>query len=234
MDKFKYIAAIKQIETNKLVSTAELYVRNYREICLEHSLKYRSTFASDSPKFKFEEIKHMYKCYRYALNRFGELSTRILPSFLYDDCNRIQINLLYITCELEYTHMTNARDYSVFIDLFKFDTELIMPSGTSYIEALNSIISDNPVHFKSIQWNHHLTYFDQYSTEQDANPQKLAYAIRHKQVNFPDKPQTIWDWFTADLVKMVSTIESTNVDADITKLQQQINALTELKETYAK
>lgn len=234
MDKFKYVAAIKQIESNALVSKAELYVRNYRDLCVNRSLKYRSTFISDSPELKFEEIKHMYKCYRYALNRFAELSTRTLPDFLYDDCNMIQTNLLYITCELEYTNMSNARDYSVFIDLFEFDTKLIMPLGTNYIEVLNSIISDNPVHFKSIKWNHNLTYFDKCSTEQNDEFRRLTYATRHKQVNFPDKPQTIWDWFIQDCADKVQNSKlPSDIDADITKLQQQINALTALKETYA-
>ena len=64
--------------------------------------------------------------------------------------------------------------------------------------------------------------------------QQLIYAIRHKQVNFPDKPQTIWDRFIKYVTAQAQDITQHECDREILKLEQQIAAIKAFREYYDK
>ena len=64
--------------------------------------------------------------------------------------------------------------------------------------------------------------------------QRLIYAIRYKQVNFPNKPQTIWDLFLEEMRKQADNVTDTQINNECIKLNQQIKALKSFKEYYVK
>ena len=228
MDLFKYTASVKEIETCKTVSELEELVRLYHARCpsARHLVK-------PSP-----EQKHYYKLWTLALKKFESKSKRILPMFLTQDLSTLQTNLITSMLEAENENkiycaspnFTKVPTYEEFIDWFEFDDILNLYSSDKYVKKLNSIIGDKPVHFKVI-FNYNSDAFDSYSTNLHKKHQTLVYAIRYKQVNFPDKPQTIWDMFIEECVKEAKTFEVSEqeVNTDILKLQQQISALEALK-----
>lgn len=228
MDNFKYMAAVKQLELCNLVSEMEKHVRKYNSLCNKHNLKWTDFSSCEQP---YEETKHVFKCYAYSLKRFKEMSSRTLPAFLYEDYRRIQTNLLK-RLFLHNSYMNPAREYKELMDLLEFSPDIYMPLGVDNVEILNSIILDNPVHFRTINWNNRLTDFDRNSTQLNKAEGLLTYAIRHKQVNFPDKPQTIWDWYMKDLEASIDKQTKPDIDSDIIKLKQQIAALEGLKDYY--
>lgn len=124
---------------------------------------------------------------------------------------------------------TKTPTYEEFMDWFEFDTHLELYPSYWHIEQFNTIIGTNPVHF-TVTFNCVLDAFDRETTTLIQEQQILAYAIRHKQVNFPDKHQTIWDMFIADNISKASNILKPDVNKDITKLKQQIKALETLPE----
>lgn len=228
MDLFKYTASVKEIETCKTIGDLERLVRLYHSKC---PLTRHMIFPSDEQKF-------YYKLWTLALKTFEAKSKRILPMFLTHDLASLQVNLITSMLEAELENkiyyaspnFTKVPSYEEFMDWFEFDDTLNLHSSYKYVEKLNSIIGDKPVHFKVI-FNYHSANFDNYSTELHNKHQYLVYAIRYKQVNFPDKPQTIWDMFIEECVKEAQYIELSEeqVNSNVLKLEQQISALEALK-----
>ena len=228
MDLFKYTASVKEIETCKTVGELEKLVRLYYSKCpsARHTL-------TPSP-----EQKYYYKLWTLAFKKFESKSKRILPMFLTQDLSTLQTNLITSMLEAELekktyhasTNFTKVPTYEEFMDWFEFDDVLNLYSSDKYVENLNSIIEDRPVHFKVI-FNYSSDQFESYSTNLHQKHQNPVYAIRYKQVNFPDKPQTIWDTFIEECVKEAKTFEVSEqeVNTDIIKLQQQISALEAFK-----
>ena len=228
MDLFKYTASVKEIETCKTVGKLEELVRLYHARCpsARHLVK-------PSP-----EQKHYYKLWTLALKKFESKSKKILPMFLTKDLSTLQTNLITSMLEAELEKkvyyaspkFTKVPTYEEFMDWFEFDDVLNLFNSHRHVEKLNSIIEDKPVHFKVV-FNYSPDHFENYSTNLHEKHQNLVYAIRYKQVNFPDKPQTIWDMFIEDCVKEAKTFEVSEqeVNTDILKLQQQISALEALK-----
>ena len=228
MDLFKYTASVKEIETCTTISKLEELVRLYHARCpsARHLVK-------PSP-----EQKHYYKLWTLALKKFESKSKRILPMFLTQDLSTLQTNLITSMLEAELEkkiyyaspNLTKAPTYEEFMDWFEFDDVLNLFNSHKYVEKLNSIIGDKPVHFKVI-FNYSSDHFESYSTNLHQKHQDLVYAIRYKQVNFPDKPQTIWDMFIQDCIKEINYLEvnEEQVNSDVIKLEQQISALKALK-----
>ena len=228
MDLFKYTASVKEIETCKTVSELESLVRLHYSKCP----KSRGSITP-SP-----EQKHYYKLWTLALKKFESKSKRILPMFLTQDLSNLQTNLITSMLEAENENkvyyaspnFTKVPTYEEFMDWFEFDDVLNLFSSYKYVESLNSIIEDNPVHFKVV-FNYSSDHFDSCSTNLFKAHQHLVYAIRYKQVNFPNKPQTIWDMFIEYCVKESKFIEVSEeqINSDVLKLEQQISALKAFK-----
>lgn len=228
MDLFKYTASVKEIETCKTVGELESLVRMYHARCpLERHL------VKPSP-----EQKHYYKLWTLAFKTFGTKTKIELPKFLTETLLNLHTSLItsMLEAELEkkiyyaYPNFTKVPTYEEFMDWFEFYDVLNLHPSHKYVESLNDIIKNNPVHFKVV-FNYSPDQFESYSTNLNQKHQNLVYAIRYKQVNFPDKPQTIWDMFIEDCVKKAKTFEVSEqeVNTDIIKLQQQISALKALK-----
>lgn len=230
MDLFKYTASLKELEMCSRVGEMELFVRKYSTLC--------PRFSSE---LKVDSI-YYYKLYTYSLNRFKTLSKRSLPDFIYDQKETAQINILATMLE---AHMEDSEKgynrksqifiktptYEEFMDYFEFDNSLTLHSSDWYVEKLNQIIGDKPVHFK-VTFNYSNSVFDRFSTKLSESQKTLLYAIRYKQVNFPDKPQTIWDMFIEDFKQEVlksDLSQLSTIDQQILKLQQQIKALQSLE-----
>ena len=228
MDLFKYTASVKEIETCKTIGELERLVRMYHARC--PSARH---LINPSP-----EQKYYYKLWTLALKKFQSKSKKILPMFLTQDLSTLQTNLITSMLEAELEKkvyhaspkFTKVPEYEEFMDWFEFDDTLNLFPSYKYVESINSIIEDKPVHFKVI-FNYNSDHFDNYSTDLQQKYQNLVYAIRYKQVNFPDKPQTIWDMFIEDCVKEAKHFEVSEdeVNTNIIKLQQQISALEAFK-----
>ena len=228
MDLFKYTAAVKEIEICKTIGELEELVRLYHSRCPK----------SRDAINPLDKQKFYYKLWTLALKKFQSKSKRILPMFLTQDLSTLQTNLITSMLEAEEEkkiyyaspNFTKVPTYEEFMDWFEFDDTLNLFPSYRYVENLNSIIEDKPVHFKVI-FNYSSDQFESYSTNLHQKHQHLVYAIRYKQVNFPDKPQTIWDMFIEDCVKEAKYFEVSkeDVDRNIIKLQQQISALEAFK-----
>ena len=228
MDLFKYTASVKEIETCTTIGKLEELVRLYHSKC-------PSARNSISPS---PEQKYYYKLWTLALKNFESKSKKILPMFLTQDLSTLQTNLITSMLEAELEkkayyasqNFTKVPTYEEFMDWFEFDDTLNLHPSHKYVEKLNSIIQDKPVHFKVV-FNYSSDHFDSCSTNLKENYQNLVYAIRYKQVNFPDKPQTIWDMFIEECVKESKFMEvnEEQVNSDVLKLEQQISALKALK-----
>ena len=228
MDLFKYTASVKEIETCTTIGKLEELIRLYHARCpsARHLIK-------PSP-----EQKHYYKLWTLALKKFESKSKKILPMFLTETLSTLQTNLITSMLEAELekkiylasSNFTKVPTYEEFMDWFEFDDTLNLFPSYKYVENLNSIIGDKPVHFKVV-FNYSPDAFDSYSTNLFKAHQHLVYAIRYKQVNFSDKPQTIWDMFIEYCIKESKFIEVTEeqVNSDVLKLEQQISALKALK-----
>ena len=228
MDLFKYTASVKEIETCKTIGKLEELVRMYHAKCpsARHLI------------FPSPEQKYYYKLWTLALKKFESKTKRELPKFLTETLLTLQTNLITSMLEAELENkvyhaspkFTKVPTYEEFMDWFEFDDTLNLFPSYKYVESLNSIIEDKPVHFKVV-FNYSSDQFESYSTNLHQKHQNLVYAIRYKQVNFPDKPQTIWDTFIEECVKEAKTFEVSEqeVNTDIIKLQQQISALEAFK-----
>lgn len=225
MNLFEYKARVKELEMCKFVKDLEAFVRHYNSKLKKY---YRISL----------EDKYYYKLYALSLKLFKNKSNKILPDFIYSNYKEAQQSILIGLFE---AHLVKKRHYSAsqeftqtptyeeFMDWFEFDTHLELDRSNWHVEQFNTIIGANPVHF-TVTFNYSLDAFDRESTTLIKEQQILAYAIRHKQVNFPNKPQTIWDMFIADSISKAGNILKPDVNKDITKLKQQIKALETLPE----
>lgn len=228
MDLFKYTASVKEIETCKTVGELERLVRLYQARC--PSVRHR-IFPSDEQKF-------YYKLWTLALKTFKSKSKRALPNFLTEELATLQTDLITSMLEAEYENkmylaspnFTKVPTYEELMDWFEFDDTLNLHYSHRHVEKLNDIVKDKPVHFKVV-FNYSSDAFDSYSTNLHHPHQHLLYAIRHKQVNFPNKPQTIWDRFIEHCVKEAkrTDVSEEEIDSNVVKLEQQISALKALK-----
>ncbi len=228
MDLFKYTAFVKEIETCKTVGKLEELVRLHHARCPSE----RHTITP-SPEQKF-----YYKLWTLALKKFESKTKRELPKFLTQDLLNLHTSLITSMLEAELEkkiyyaspNFTKVPTYEEFMDWFEFDDTLNLHPSCKYVENLNSVIGDKPVHFKVV-FNYSSDHFESYSTNLHQKHQHLVYAIRYKQVNFPDKPQTIWDMFIENCVKESKFIEVSEeqINSDVLKLEQQISALKALK-----
>lgn len=225
MNLFEYKARVKELEMCKLVKDLEEFVRHYNSKLNEY---YKISLKD----------KYYYKLYALSLKLFKTKSNKKLPDFIYSNYKKVQQSILISLFEahlVEKTHYVASKEftqtptYEEFMDWFEFDTHLELYPSYWYIEQFNTIIDTNPVHF-TVTFNYILDAFDKESTALIKEQQILAYAIRHKQVNFPDKPQTIWDMFIADSISKAGNILKPDVNKDIIKLKQQIKALEALPE----
>lgn len=238
MNLFTYRIAEKEIELCRTVSELETLIRKYVDQLRELPI---STYWVRAPKdSNIESQIFIYKLLTLSLKHFVLKSKKTLPDFIYVQKQSSQQALLTWILGWDkkpYNSPFNrAVEYTQFMDWFEFDTVLELPPyHTDYVEALNEIIGTNPIHFKVI-FNNKLTDFDMYSTHLNPTTQQLIYAIRYKQVNFPNKPQTIWDLFISKLIAECKRIHNFELDVapEILKLKQQISALKSLKGYYDK
>ncbi len=236
MNLFTYRAAEKEIELCKTVSELETLIRGYATQLSKLPINsYWNTVPKDS---NIESQIFIYKLLTLSLKHFVFKSKRKLPDFIcIQHLNSQQALLTWILgWDKPYYKgpFDKVTEYTQFMDWFEFDTVLeLPPHHTDYVEALNGIIGTNPIHFKVI-FNNNLTVFDMYSTHLNPTTQHLIYAIRYKQVNFPNKPQTIWDLFLKEMRKQARDINEAEVARECLKLEQQINALKSFKEYYVK
>ena len=206
------MASVKQIQMATKVSELEVLVRKYHGMVN----RWQSTFNQT-------DICH-YKLLTLALNRHAEKSKAILPDFLYDYKwtlhNNIINSLLKQPGELP--------TYKFLIDLLEFDSVLTIPRNNYFLETLNSIIGNQPIHF-TINWNlTYLTEFDSCSTEHDRKIQLYLAGVRYKQVNFPTQYQTVIESYLNYYLPTPESLDKQELADSITKLQQHISAIEEL------
>ena len=226
MNLIDYKLRINELNNCRYVKDLEQLVR-----------KYDAWLPRYSHEFKPDHIFE-YKLFVLSLNLFKQKSNRILPDFIYDKhktCQKVILSSLLEANkprERKYyvsQHFTKEPTYEELMDWFEFDSHIEMDNSEWYVEKLNNIIDSNPIHF-AITFNYFMTPFDRNSTELEQDEQLLVYSIRHKQVNFPNKPQTVWDIFIADNTKNVAISSKEFYDKQILKLEQQISALKAIHE----
>lgn len=234
MNPFIYAIALKELELCTKLSTLEELIRKYVELT-ENSIR---DFYRPKKLEQMQKVILYYKLLCFGLNLFSARSKKILPDFIYKQRINAQSIILSEILKIPLNPstpscFTQLPTYEEFMDYFEFDTKLSLPSFSRYIEVLNSIIGNRPIHF-DITFNYSLELFEINSTELPKCFKALTYAIRYKQVNFPNKPQTIWDLFISKLIAECRQIHNFELDVapEILKLKQQISALKALKGYY--
>ena len=206
------MASIKQIQSATKVSELEALVR-----------KYHGMINAWKSNFDQTDICH-YKLSTLALNRHAEKSKAILPEFLYEYKRNLHdsiINSLLI-------NPGNLPTYEFLMDVLEFDSVLTMPRNDYFLDTLNSIIGNQPIHF-TINWTStYLTDFDRYSTELPRSIQLYLAGVRYKQVNFPTQYQTVIESYLNYYLPTPESLDKQALTDSITKLQQHISAIQEL------
>ena len=212
MNPLLYMASVKQIQMATKVSELETLVRKYHGMV--------NTWKSN---FDQTDICH-YKLLTLALNRHAEKSKAVLPEFLYAHkakLHNIIINSLLID-------PSNLPTYEFLMDVLEFDSVLTIPDNTYFLETLNSIIGNQPIHF-TIDWDlTYLTSFDSWSTELPGSIQLYLAGVRYQQVNFPTQYQTVLESYLNYYRPAPESLDKQALADSITKLQQHISALEEL------
>ena len=212
MNPLIYMASIKQIQSATKVSELEALVR-----------KYHGMINAWKSNFDQTDICH-YKLSTLALNRHAEKSKAILPEFLYEYKRNLHdsiINSLLI-------NPGNLPTYEFLMDVLEFDSVLTMPRNDYFLDTLNSIIGNQPIHF-TINWTStYLTDFDRYSTELPRSIQLYLAGVRYKQVNFPTQYQTVIESYLNYYLPTPESLDKQALTDSITKLQQHISAIQEL------
>lgn len=236
MDLFIYTATVKELQLCKTSSRLEELIRQYVPIIKKLPI---GNWWINSRVTKEEQIL-WYKLLTLAIELHSKKSKKVLPDFIYQAKETAHQNLLSSILGFEIKNNSEKGfkfdsliSYEQLLDWFEFDTVLELPPSTNYVENLNKIVGDRPVHFR-VTFNNSLTSFDAYSTNLPKYTQHLVYAIRYKQVNFPTQPQTIWDLFLTELIHNAYTKDQLIVESDVLKLEQQITALKSLKDFYVK
>lgn len=230
MDKFMYQIALKHIEDCKTISALEVLIREYTIVLQKSDL---FSYMPKENRLLVETLLY-YKLLSFALIKFHSKSKKSLPEFIYNTKNRIQNKVLFEIFNLPTSpskYLTQLPTYEEFIDWFEFDTELTVPNFQGFMEVFNSIIENKPIHFR-IVFATAMEAFEISSTKLPQPLYTLTYAIRYKQVNFPNKPQTVWDLLIAKLRADAQPCYKNGFDVvpEITKLEQQITALKSLKD----
>ena len=159
MNPLIYMASVKQIQIATKVSELEALVRKYNGMVN----RWQRTFDQT-------DICH-YKLLTLALNRHTEKSKAILPEFLYEYKRNLHNSIINSLL----TQLDNLPTYEFLIDVLEFDSVLTMPRNDYYLDTLNTIIGNQPIHF-TINWTStYLTDFDRCSTTLD-NQLKLYLA----------------------------------------------------------
>ena len=234
MDKFIYAASLKELQLCGTAAKLEDFVRTY----VSH-LQRTSLYSPWNGRIRDkEECICWYKLISLALNLHAKKSRKILPEFVHKVKRESHNNLLndilgFNSNPKNGITLTKLIDYETFLDWFEFDDLITLPTSQRYVENLNKIIDDRPFRFEII-FNNSLTQFDFNSTNLGTNSQQFIYAIRYKQVNFPDKPQTIWDLFLEYTRKQAYGISQEEADREVLKLEQHITAIKSFKDFYVR
>lgn len=236
MDLFIYTAAVKELQLCKTSSRLEELIRQYVPTIKKLPI---GNWWINSRVTKEEQIL-WYKLLTLAIELHSKKSKKVLPDFIYQAKETAHQNLLSYILGFEIKNNSEKGfkfdsliSYEQLLDWFEFDTVLELPPSTNYVENLNKIVGDRPVHFR-VTFNNSLTTFDAYSTNLPKYTQHLVYAIRYKQVNFPTQPQTIWDLFLEEMRKQAYNVTDTQINNECIKLNQQIKALKSFKDFYVK
>lgn len=212
MNPLIYMASVKQIQSATKVSELGALVRKYHGMV--------NTWKS---YFDHTDICH-YKLLTLALNRHAEKSKAVLPEFLYAckaKLHNIIINSLLID-------PSNLPTYEFLIDVLEFDSVLTIPDNTYFLDTLNTIIGNQPIHF-TINWTStYLTDFDRCSTTLDKQLKLYLAGVRYKQVNFPTEYQTVIESYLNYYLPTPESLDKQALADSITKLQQHISAIQEL------
>ena len=212
MNPLLYMASIKQIQSATKVSELETLVRKYHGMV--------NTWKSN---FDQTDICH-YKLSTLALNRHAEKSKVILPEFLHE----YKRNLHNYIIKSLLTDPSNLPTYEFLMDVLEFDSVLTMPHNDYFLDTLNSIIGNQPIHF-TINWTStYLTDFDRCSTTLDKQIQLYLAGVRYKQVNFPAQYQTVIESYLNYYRPTPESLDKQALADSITKLQQHISAIEEL------
>ena len=212
MNPLIYMASVKQIQMATKVSEIETLVR-----------KYHGMVNTWQRTFDQTDICH-YKLLTLALNRHAEKSKAILPEFLYEYKRNLHDSIM----DLVLSNPSNFSTYEFLMDVLEFDSVLTMPPNDYSLDTLNSIISNQPIHF-IINWNlTYLTDFDRCSTTHDRKIQLYLAGVRYKQVNFPNQYQTVIESYLNYYRPDPESLDKQALADSITKLQQHISAIKEL------
>ena len=212
MNPLIYMASVKQIQMTTKVSEIETLVR-----------KYHGMVTTWKKEFDQTDI-HNYKLFTLALNRHTEKSKAILPEFLYEYKTKLHNSIINSLL----SDPSNLPTYEFLMDVLEFDSVLTIPYNDYYLDTLNTIIGNQPIHF-TIDWNlTYLTNFDKYSTMYDKKIQLYLAGVRYKQVNFPAQYQTVIESYLNYYLPTPESLDKQALADSITKLQQHISAIEEL------
>ena len=212
MNPLLYMASVKQIQSATKVSELEALVR-----------KYDGMVNTRQSTFDQTDICH-YKLLTLALNRHAEKSKAILPEFLHK-YKRYLHNIIINSLLKE---PDNLPTYEFLINVLEFDSVLTMPRNDYFLDTLNSIIGNQPIHF-TINWSStYLTDFDRCSTAHDRQLKLYLAGVRYQQVNFPAQYQTVIESYLNYYLPTPESLDKQALADSITKLQQHISAIEEL------
>ena len=212
MNPLIYMASVKQIQIATKVSELEVLVCKYHG----RVNKWQSTFDQT-------DICH-YKLSTLALNRHAEKSKAILPEFLYEYKRNLHDSIINSLL----SNPSNLPTYEFLIDLLEFDSILTMPRNYYFLDTLNTIIGNQPIHF-TINWNStYSTDFDRCSTKLNKEIQLYLAGARYKQVNFPTQYQIVIESYLNYYRPAPELLDKQALAESITKLQQHISAIEEL------
>ncbi len=212
MNSLIYMASVKQIQSATKVSELETLVRKYHRMV--------NTWRSN---FDQTDICH-YKLSTLALNRHAEKSKAILPEFLYEYKRNLHDSIINSLL----SNPGNLPTYEFLMDVLEFDSVLTIPRNDYYLDTLNTIIGNQPIHF-TINWKlTYLTDFDKYSTMYDWRIKLYLAGVRYKQVNFPTEYQTVIESYLNYYRPAPESLDKQALADSITKLQQHISAIQEL------
>lgn len=213
MNPLLYMASIKQIQSATKVSELEALVRKY----------YGMVNNTCQSTFDQTDICH-YKLSTLALNRHAEKSKAILPEFLHEHKRATHNNIINSLLK----EPDNLPTYEFLINVLEFDSVLTMPRNEYFLDTLNSIIGNQPIHF-TINWSStYLTDFDRCSTAHDRQLKLYLAGVRYQQVNFPAQYQTVIESYLNYYLPTPESLDKQALADSITKLQQHISAIEEL------
>ena len=212
MNPLIYMTSVKQIQIATKVSELEALVRKYNGMVN----RWQRTFDQTDIQY--------YKLLTLTLNRHAEKSKAILPDFLYDYKARLHNSIIKSLLN----QPDNLPTYEFLMDLLEFDSVLTIPRNDDFLPLLNSIISNQPIHF-TINWNlTYLTDFDRCSTKLNREIQLYLAGVRYKQVNFPTQYRTVIESYLNYYRPAPKSLDKQALADSITKLQQHISAIEEL------